>query len=610
MKKYIIFLIILLSVFTSKVEAQIRLSSPIEKAVYQRDDSGNATIYFAGQVPQIPCGEGNFLKYNITKISLQDGSPIYTVTSFTTISNDVRGRFFFTNTFSTGWYSVTFQTYFNNSLTFTNSYKFGVGDVYVIAGQSNAQSISLSDASDQTPSSLESGDVTYEAVVSCNYQEYCSMPNGKMPKYPVFSTLASGTGIGSLGNAIAPTGFNNWCYTRLGNQLAAQGVPVAFFNAAAGGSSIRNWYESRNGGNTTNIYGGYTFCSNASPGISGEPYATFQKTLNYYGSLFGVRAILWHQGETDNKNVTSGSKPNPDVTQAEYKADLETIIQKSWADFGSNVPWVVSKTSFNLNTVSSDIIDAQTQVINNLVFSVPASTGAVTDQYGLSYRRNSDQVHFNNNIYTTGIDGLRTLGNEWKTKLPISNSTPILPSPLQDITIVKNSSNFTMTAPTGTGYSYFWVAGNDRLDNSVSTSQTISPTDAYDYKCFVRKPDGNYFLTTSCFGKFICSNGNNRESAEINNFSGVEDNVSLKSYPNPSSDDFTIEFDVPFEAESVKMELTNLSGTLLKTIAKGSFAKGHYSYPMVGKELISGTYVCRLVINEASYSTKIVKLGK
>ena len=86
MKKYIIFLIILLSLFTFKVEAQIRLSSPIEKAVYQRDDSGNATISFAGQVPQIPCGEGNFLKYSITRINLQDGSPLFTVTSFTNVS--------------------------------------------------------------------------------------------------------------------------------------------------------------------------------------------------------------------------------------------------------------------------------------------------------------------------------------------------------------------------------------------------------------------------------------------------------------------------------------------------------------------------------------------
>ncbi len=198
-------MLICLFAFSSK--SQIRLSSPIDKAVYQRNTSGNASISFAGQVPQIPCGTGNFLKYSITKISLQNGSLISTITPFTTLSNDARGRFFFTNSLSTGWYSVTFQTYFNNNLTFTNSYKFGIGDVYIIAGQSNAQSISLSDASDQTPSSMVSGELTYEAVVSCNYQEYCFMPNGKMPKYPVFSTLASGTGVGSLGNAIAPTGF-------------------------------------------------------------------------------------------------------------------------------------------------------------------------------------------------------------------------------------------------------------------------------------------------------------------------------------------------------------------------------------------------------------------
>ncbi len=613
MKTYITISIFLLILLTFHVKAQIRLSSPIERAVYQRNASGNASISFAGQVPQIPCGTGNYLRYSISRISLQNGSFVFTVVPFTTLTNDARGRFFFTNSLNTGWYSVTFQTYFNNTLVFTNSYKFGVGDVYIIAGQSNAQSISLSDSPDQTPSSTLPGELTYEAVVSCNYQEYCFMPNGRMPRYPLFSTLASGTGVGSLGNAIAPTGFNNWGYTVLGNQLAAQGVPVSFFNAAAGGSSIRNWFESRNGGNTTNIYGNYIFCSNASPGISGEPYATFQKTLNYYGSLFGVRAILWHQGEADNKNVPSGRpRPIPDVSQAEYKSNLETIIQKSWADFGSNVAWVISRASFNLNTVSSDIINAQNQVINNLVISVPSSPGAVTDQYGLSHRKGdiNDQVHFNNNLSTTGINGLRTLGNEWKSKLPISNGTPILPTPIQDITVVKNSSNFTMTAPSGTGYSYFWVAGNDRIDNKISIAQTISVTGGFDYRCFVKKPDGNYFLTTACYGAFVCSNGNNRESADVYDFSGAEDGVGLRSYPNPSSNDFTIEFDVPFEAESVKVELASISGINVKTIAQGSFAKGHYTYPMIGKDLAPGSYICRLVINESSYSTKLIKISE
>lgn len=85
----------------------------------------------------------------------------------------------------------------------------------------------------------------------------------------------------------------------------------------------------------------------------------------------------------------------------------------------------------------------------------PPSNRAVTDQYGLSYRKNNNQVHFNNNLSTTGIDGLKILGNEWKSKLPISNGSSISHSPLQEITVIKNSSNFTMTAPSGAGYSYF-----------------------------------------------------------------------------------------------------------------------------------------------------------
>ncbi len=617
MKKYIILSITILCLLTLGVKAQIRLSSPIDKAVYQRDVSGNASISFAGQVPQIPCGTGNFLKYSITKISLQNGSLVSTITPFTTLSNDARGRFFFTSTLSTGWYAVTFQTYFGNNLAFTNSYKFGVGDVYIIAGQSNAQSIGLGDSPNQSPTTVQMIDVTYEAVVSCNYNESCQMGNGKMPRYPIFSTLASGTGVGSLGNAIAPNGFSNWCYTRLGNLLAAQGIPVAFFNAAFGASSIRAWYDSKNGGSS--------FCF-VTP-VAGEPYATLKKCLNYYGSLFGVRAVLWHQGESDNKFITN-LKQMPDVTSNEYTYDLIALINQSRTDFNSQLPWVVSKASWNEGQKDTRITDAQTDLLaglnpsyagspsrtNNSALSPIPILGVVTDTYDNSYRINTtsplDQVHFNNNTLSTGFDGLRTLGDQWNTRLPLSSGTPISATPLQDITVVKNSSNFTMTAPSGAGYSYFWVAGNDRLDNKVSIGQSITISGGYDYKCFIKKPNGSIFLTTACYGAFICSNGANRESAEANDFSGTEDGVALKSYPNPSSDDFTIEFDVPFEAESVKVDLSTMTGETVKVVAQGSFAKGHYSYPMVGKELVAGTYVCRLIINEASYSTKMVKLGK
>lgn len=602
----------------SSVRAQFRISSPIDKAVYQRSPNA-AFITIAGQAAFVPCSAGSFVEYRIYNINLQNGYAISTLPSYSSVSTDARGRYFFTQVIGTGWYQFEVRAVNSSGqILYSNSLKFGVGDIYIIAGQSNAQSLGLGDRSigQQTPTTVQSGDITYEAVVSNNYTEYCQMGGGKMPRFPVFSTLASGT-TSALGNSIAPNGYSNWCYTRLGNRLAEQGIPVAFFNAAFGGSSIRTWYDSRGGGSQ--------FCFTGP--VAGEPYATLKKCLNYYGSLFGVRAVLWHQGEADNKNITQG-KQNPDVTQNEYTYDLIALINQSRTDFGSQLSWVVSKTSWNEGQADSRITDAQADVLaglnpsfsgspsrtDNSALSFLPILGVVTDNYDNSYRIDLtnplDKVHFNNNQDPTtlvGIDGLRFLGDLWKNILPLSSGTPISSSSIQDITVTKSGSSFTLTAPSGYS-SYYWVKNTDRLDNPFSTSSSITVSDDFsEYRCFLKKSNGNFELTASAIGKSLCAN--NRIGSSEPDFSGTEEGIALRSFPNPSTNDFTIEFNVPFEAEFAKVDLTNMAGEVVKIIAQGSFAKGHFTYPMVGKELPTGTYICRLLINDTTYSTKLIKLG-
>ena len=86
-----------------------------------------------------------------------------------------------------------------------------------------------------------------------------------------------------------------------------------------------------------------------------------QKALNYYASIFGVRAILWHQGESDNYAQFS---------QSTAKSNLEYVINKSRTTLGSNISWVVSKASVfdksGLGNAKQDIINAQNAVINDI----------------------------------------------------------------------------------------------------------------------------------------------------------------------------------------------------------------------------------------------------
>jgi hypothetical protein len=616
MKKYIILAFLTLCIAISSL-AQITISSPINRAVYQRNSSGtsgSATVTIAGQAPNVPCSANNYIRYRILNITLSTGSTISTYTNWTIMAVDARGRFFFNITPNTGWYQIDFELYLNNTLVTTNNTKFGVGDVYIIAGQSNAQGLSYGDASNQKPSTPQSGDVTYEAVVSCNYEEYCLMQGSKMPRFPTFSIIASGTSSLALGNKIAPTGHSNLYYTRLGNQLAASGVPVAFFNAAAQGSSIINWYESSFGNNTNAVFSaGTVFCNYGGSyvGSQAEPYSTFKKTLNYFASLFGIRAVLWHQGESDNNNSVYGHSTN--MTSSTYQLNLEKVITQSRTDFGGAIPWLVSKVSYSkvnapfLN-IYQPVIDGQTLVIGNSNNN-PVYLGAQTDQFLAGSRRADDGLHFDNNTNTTGLDGIRQAGGEWKNRLPLASGTPIAAIPMRNITVTKSgSSTFTLTAPappSGVTYTnYYWVANSDRLDNASFTTSSITLSGGTNYRCYLKRSDGKIEMTASGFTSTTCAA--NREAA----IEEEPEGVNLKGYPNPATNDFTIEFEMPFDSDYTKLDLTNMTGEVVKVVAQGSFAKGHFTYPMVGKELPSGTYICRLLINDVTYSTKLVKLGQ
>ena len=163
------------------------------------------------------------------------------------------------------------------------------------------------------------------------------------------------------------------------------------------------------------------------------------------------------------------------------------------------------------------MIDGQTQIVANSSNN-PIYTGAASDQFGSSFRL-PDNTHFNNN--GTLIDGLRRLGLEWSTTLP-SSGTPISASPLQNLIVTKNGSTFTLTAPTSGYTDWYWVANNDRLDNFYSTNSSITVTGGTNYRCYLRKSNGNIELTSTGFTSSTCAA--NREGV-MDDFSGVEDGI-------------------------------------------------------------------------------------
>ncbi|MDC0937264.1 sialate O-acetylesterase, partial [Pirellulales bacterium] len=137
------------------------------------------------------------------------------------------------------------------------------------------------------------------------------------------------------------------------------------------------------------------------PGVNGPAgaplYNRLRDALQALGPD-GARAVLWHQGESDNSANTSTT---------DYRERLETIIAQSRIDAGFDVPWGVAQASFLPGILTDqNIIDAQQQVADNDPLNF---VGASTDDLiGSTWRW--DDVHFNE-------QGLREHADRWFDEL-------------------------------------------------------------------------------------------------------------------------------------------------------------------------------------------------
>jgi hypothetical protein len=443
--------------FTIPLYSQVNISVPIEKAVYQRSSSNTANIPISGTYTQDP----------ITTVQAQlklvsDNSIVLPWTIID--SNPLGGHFQGTLTnITAGWYILEIRTLRSGTQVESSQINnIGIGDVFLIAGQSNAQGIDNVSGLNQTSN----------RVVTHNFIDSCS---NAFPTYPNFSFVNSNTNLGMHG-------IKGWLYAKLGDNLVTnQGVPVAFFNSGAGGSSVRNWSQSSYGQATLHPFYNANYCMyptnlpinpNNPTGV-GSPYTIFKNSINYYNSIYGIRAVLWHQGESES-NVGHSTSYNS------YLNSLDSLVQKSRADFNATVPWVISRASYFNGNTNLDVINAQTDYGNRN--SLKIFQGPNTDLINAPSQR-VDNIHFS-------TAGLSDAANAWSTALNsnfYSNASPISPQNFPNLSFTINENNLIVTAPNGYS-SYKWIRSDLHGDNysapAFSTSQNISVTTGR-YRCYV-----------------------------------------------------------------------------------------------------------------------------
>ncbi len=350
--------------------AQLSVSSPVQRMVFQRGSANTAAVLVTGLAPPT----ATTIEARFVPLAPDQGQPTgWAPLTFLSGSKAFRGNV----TVSAGWYRLDVRAKNGGTvLNLTSINRVGVGEVFVITGQSNAVG-----GFEREPSAVDDR-------ISCIDFRQDELDEQLLPLR--FSHVSYGSHIGPS----QPPHI----WGMLGDALVQRlNVPILFLGAATAATSSDQWRQSAAGNSV----------------LQGQPYPyrRLGVVLQHYIARTGARAILWHQGEGD-----IGSSNDT------YFNNLQYVIQKSRQQSGfSGLPWVVSRVTYVQGQTNPSVIAAQ----NRLIAEVPnVYAGPATDDLIGSDNRIDDNVHI-------GRNGLRRFADRWSESLSstfFAQSTPFTPA--------------------------------------------------------------------------------------------------------------------------------------------------------------------------------------
>ena len=338
--------------------ATLTLAAPQLRRIVQRGASNTADIVIIGTLTTA----ANMQKIEARAVVMAGSTNTGPTTAWTTISTVANGAF--TGTLARvaagGWYRLELRAVdaASNLLATASVYNVGVGDIFITAGQSNAGNFG-------SPAQTPTDDRVSAYAVAGNAWCWATDPQPNPSGWP-------GWGGGSP-------------WPILGSILAqSNGVPVGMVAVAWGATDAAFWQ----------------------PG--GSAYANLRDALQAFGH-HGVRAVLWHQGESDSLDTTTASA---------YFRLLTNIILQSRSDAGWSVPWGIAEATFHPSATRAQeepVAAGQRMVAFT---TTNCFRGPRTDDFNLQGKL-SDTVHFND-------AGLHDHARQWADALNgVENLTPL-----------------------------------------------------------------------------------------------------------------------------------------------------------------------------------------
>ncbi|WP_128548451.1 sialate O-acetylesterase [Larkinella soli] len=438
--------------------AQIKITYPATRAIFQRDQANSSNINIAGTYA-VPVTR---IEARLVKMSEGQGND----TDWQTVQDQPKGGVFQGVIRGTGgWYRLEVRGWDGSTLVGQdNVLRVGIGEVFIITGQSNAQGFQQKGAEGAADDRVNC--ITYDNSVTNSLEN---------PPSPSFRQLGADALVG-------PRGQSAWCWGILGDMIVQRyQVPVLFINTAWEGTAIHNWVESANGQITKNVFADRFF-------PQGMPYGNLLIALRYFSALQGLRAVLWQQGETDN---------HIRARQTEYYNNMQYLINKTRADSKRYTAWMLARSSYNLGRLDPGIIAAQNQVINTFNNNVWA--GPETDKIQIP---RYDAVNGDGGTHFGG-EGLRQVAEAWFASMNerfFSGAIPLLPLPAPTLTVSCATTNqaVNLSLPTevrdyrGDVYpltNITWSNGQKGNTLTVSTPGT--------YYAIAKDPEGTTFISPS-----------------------------------------------------------------------------------------------------------------
>jgi hypothetical protein len=360
--RLLVLIVVLCLTCGQALAAPIEISSPLDYQVFQRQSRLRGTVQLAGKVPA-----ATVVEFRITGDPLEGKLP----DGWQPLAVDRK-----TGTFrlavavpAGGWYRIDLRAVANGATVAEAAIDHvGVGEVFVVAGQSNSANYG---EQRQRP--------TTDRVVSFDGSRWAIAND---PQHGADGE--GGSFIPAFGDAL----------------VKLYRVPIGLACVGVGGTSVREWLPKGDPVAAVPTTGANVVATGPNSWVSsGALFERLSGRIGQFGPR-GFRALLWHQGESD-----ANQPPGHNISADQYRRYLARLIQAARDGAGWRIPWFVAQASYH--TPSEPGSSALRAAQKSLWTDGTALEGPNTDNLvGEMREANGLGVHFS-------ARGLRRHGELW-----------------------------------------------------------------------------------------------------------------------------------------------------------------------------------------------------